>query len=95
MDPQLGQSLDGPSFGLSSELFSVTPCMGILFPILRRNDVFTCWFSFYIFLCFAKCMLGILSFWANILLSVNTYHMSFFVIVLPHQDDILQFQSFA
>ena len=27
---------------------------------------------------------GILSFWANIHLSVNTYHLSSFVIMLPH-----------
>jgi hypothetical protein len=42
----------------------VTPSMGILFPILRRNEVSTCWSSFLIFLCSANCILGILSFWA-------------------------------
>jgi hypothetical protein len=65
--------------------FSVTPSMGILFTILRRNVVSTRWSSsFLIFLCFANCVLGILSFWANIHLSVSTYHVCSFVIDLPH-----------
>jgi uncharacterized membrane protein len=63
---------------------SVTPSMGILFPILRRNKVSTCWSSFLIFLCFANCILGILSFWANIHLSVSANQVSSFVIGLPH-----------
>jgi hypothetical protein len=43
---------------------SVTPSMGILFAILRRNKVSTHWSSFFlIFLCFANCILDILSFW--------------------------------
>jgi hypothetical protein len=59
--------------------------MSILFPILRRNEVSTLWSSFLlIFLCFANCILGILSFWANILLSVSAYLMTSFVIGLPH-----------
>jgi hypothetical protein len=41
---------------------SVTPSMGILFPLLRR----------------------ILSFWANIHLSVSGYYVCSFVIGLPH-----------
>jgi hypothetical protein len=64
---------------------SVTPSMGVLFPILRRGEVSTFWSSFFLsFMCFANCMLGILSFWANIHLSVNAYHVSSFVIGLPH-----------
>jgi hypothetical protein len=64
---------------------SVTPSMGILFPILRRNEVSTLWSSFFlIFLCFANCLFGILSFWANIHLSVSAYQVSSFVIGLPH-----------
>jgi hypothetical protein len=52
---------------------SVTPSMGILFPIRRRNEVSIGWSSFFlIFLCFANCILGILSFWANIHLMINT-----------------------
>jgi hypothetical protein len=46
---------------------SVTPSMGVLFPILRRSKVPTLWSSFFLsFMCFANCVLGILSFWANI-----------------------------
>jgi hypothetical protein len=50
--------------------------MGILFPILRRNEVSTLWASFFLsVICFANYILGILSFWANI-----HYHVSSFVI---------------
>ena len=72
-------------FVLAPNFVSVTPFMGILFPILRRNEVSTHWSSFFlIFLCFANCILGILSFWANIHLSVSAYHVCSFVIGLPH-----------
>jgi hypothetical protein len=65
--------------------FSVTPFMGILFPILKSNEVSTHWFSlFLIFLCFANCILGVICFWANIHLIVNAYLMTSFVIELPH-----------
>jgi hypothetical protein len=41
--------------------------MGVLFPILRRNEVSTlCSLFFLIFMCFTNYILGILSFWANI-----------------------------
>jgi hypothetical protein len=64
---------------------SVTPSLGILFPILRRDEESTLWTSFFLsFMCFANCILGILSFWANIHLSVSAYHVSSFVIGLPH-----------
>ena len=64
---------------------SVTPPMGILLPILRRNKVSILWSSFFLsFMCFANCILGILSFWANIRLSVSVYHVCSFVIGLPH-----------
>ena len=63
----------------------ITPSMGILFPILRRNKVSTPWSSFFLgFMCFANCILGILCFWANICLSVSAYNMCSFVIGLPH-----------
>jgi hypothetical protein len=35
MDPQVGQSLDGPSFVSAPNFVSVTPSLGVLFPILR------------------------------------------------------------
>jgi hypothetical protein len=75
-------------FVLPPNFVSVTPSMGIMFPMLRRNEVSMNWSSFFlIFLCFANCILGILSFWANIHLSVSAYHVDFFfffVIGLPH-----------
>jgi hypothetical protein len=58
--------------------------MGILFLILRWNEVSTHWSSlFLIFLCFANCILGILCFCANIHLSVSAYLSASFVIGLP------------
>jgi hypothetical protein len=59
--------------------------MGVLFSILRRNEVSTLWSLFFlIFLCFANYILGILSFWANICLSVSAYQVTSFVSGLPH-----------
>jgi hypothetical protein len=73
------------SFVLAPNFVSVTPFMGILFPILRRNEVSTHWsFLFLIFLCFTNCILGVLCFWANMHLSVSAYLMTSFVIGLPH-----------
>jgi hypothetical protein len=58
--------------------------MDILFPILR-NEISTLWSSFFLsFMCFANCILGVLSFWANSHLPVSAYHVSSFVIGLPH-----------
>jgi hypothetical protein len=64
---------------------SVTPSMVILFPLLRRIEVFTLWSSSFLsFMCFSNCILGIPSFWANIHLSVRAYHVCSFVIELPY-----------
>jgi hypothetical protein len=64
---------------------SVTPSMSVLLPILRRGEVSTLWSSFFLSsMCFANCILGIPSFWANIHLSVSAYQVSSFVIGLPH-----------
>jgi hypothetical protein len=66
---------------------SVTPSMSVFFLIIRRCKVSTLWSSFFLsFMCFANCnlYLGYSKFWANIHLSVSTYHLSFFVIGLPH-----------
>ena len=70
--------------GSALNFVSAIPSMGILFPILRRNEVFSLQSSFLIFMCFTNCILGILSFWANVHLSVSTYHLNSFVIGLPH-----------
>ena len=57
---------------------SVTPSMGVLFPILGRDKVSTLWSSFFLsFMCFANCILGILSFQTNIHLSVSVNHVCF------------------
>ena len=72
-------------FVLAPNFDSLTPFMGILFPILRRNEVSTHLSSlFLIFLLFANCILGVLCFWANIHLSVSAYLMTYFMIGLPH-----------
>jgi hypothetical protein len=66
---------------------SVTPSMGVLFPILRRGIVSTLQSSFFLsFMCLANCILylGYPRFGANIHLSVSTYCVSSFVNVLPH-----------
>ena len=64
---------------------SLSPYMGILLPLLRRIEVPTLWSSFFLsFMCFENCILGILSFWANIYLSMSAYHVCSFVIALPH-----------
>jgi hypothetical protein len=71
---------------LTPNFVSVTPFMGILFTILRRNEVSTHWSSsFLIFLCFANGMLGILSFWVNIHLSDSAYLGISFVIGLLYK----------
>ena len=55
------------SFISALNFVSVAPSMGILLPILRTSEISTLWPSFFLsFMCFANCILGILSFWANI-----------------------------
>jgi hypothetical protein len=72
-------SVSAPNF------VSVTPSMGILFPILRRNEVSTLWSSFFLsFMSPANYILGILSFCANIHLSVSAYLVCSFVTGLLH-----------
>jgi cytochrome bd-type quinol oxidase subunit 2 len=63
----------------------VTPSMVILFPFLRQTEVSTVRSFFFLsFMCFETSILGTLSFWANIYLSVSTCHVYSFVIGLPH-----------
>jgi len=65
---------------------SVTPSMDILFPILRRIEVSTLWSSFFLsFMCFANCILDILSFWANI--SIRSLGLSLSPPPLPLSPD--------
>jgi hypothetical protein len=64
---------------------SVTPSMGVLFPLLKRIKESTFWSSFFLSsMWFMISILGIPSFWANIHLSVSAYHVCSFVIGLPH-----------
>jgi hypothetical protein len=63
--------------------------MCILFFLLRRTEVSTLWSSFFLsFMCYLNCILGILSFWANIHLSVSTYHVHSLWLGYLTQDDL-------
>jgi hypothetical protein len=60
--PSLGSLWIVHPFILAANFISVNPFMGILFDLLRRNEVFTRWSSLIlIFLCFANCILQIVS----------------------------------
>jgi heme A synthase len=66
-------------------IISVYPSMGIVFLLLRRNEVSTLWSSFFLsYMWSVNCILGILNLGANIDLSVSAYHVYSFVIWLPH-----------
>jgi hypothetical protein len=52
--------------------------------LLRKIEVARLWSSFLSFMWFLNSIVGILRFWANIHLSVSTYHVCSFVIGLPH-----------
>jgi hypothetical protein len=85
MDPQIWKSLDGPSFCLSSKLCFCNSVHGCFVPNSKKGQsVHTLVFILLDFMCFVSCILGILRFWANIHLSVVKYHVSSFVIGLPH-----------
>jgi hypothetical protein len=74
-----GREVSAPHF------VSIFPPVGILFPFLRSAEVSILWTSFFLsFMWSVNCILGILSFRANIHLLVSTYHVSSFVIGLPH-----------
>ena len=69
----------------ASHFVSVMPPIGILILHLRKVDISTLWVSFFLsFMRFMNCIFGILSFWANIRLSVSAYHVCSFVIGLSH-----------
>jgi hypothetical protein len=57
--------------------------LSILFPLLRRTEASTIWSFFLSFMSFVNCILGIASFWANIHLSVSTYHVNYFMTGMP------------
>jgi hypothetical protein len=64
---------------------SIFAPVSILFSFLRRTEAPALWSSFSLsFMWFVNCILGILSFGANIHLSVSAYDVCSLVIVLPH-----------
>jgi hypothetical protein len=65
----------------------VSPPVGVLFFLLRRTKASTLWSSFFLdFTWPVNCILGIMSFWATIHLSLSTYHVCSFVIRLTHSE---------
>ena len=85
MDPQVGQSLDGTSFSLTFEPWLCNSFHGYFVPHSNKEQsIHTLVFLLLEFHVFCNCILGILSFWANIHLTVSAYNVSSFVIGLPH-----------
>ena len=85
IDPQVGQSLHGHSFSLCSKVCLCNYFHGYFVPPSKKDrSIHTLIFLLLEFMCFANCILGILSFRANIHLSVSGYHVCSFVIGLPH-----------
>jgi hypothetical protein len=58
--------------------------LSILFLLLRNTEASTLWSSFLSFTCSVNFILDILNFGTNTHLSVSTYHVRYFVTVLPH-----------
>jgi hypothetical protein len=86
MYPRVWQSLDGPSFHLSSKLCFCNSFHGsFVLNSKKEQSVHTLVviLEFHV-LQIVSYILGILSFWANIHLSVSTYCVISFVIGLPH-----------
>ena len=86
-DGSSGGAVSGWPFlqSLFYDLSLLTPPKGILFPLLRRTKASTLWSSFFLsFMWSVNCILGILSFWANIHLLVSAYYLCSFVIGLLH-----------
>ena len=63
---------------------SLFPPVSILFPLLKMTEASTLWSFFFSFMWSVNCISGISSFWANIHLSVSSYHVCSFVTGLPH-----------
>ena len=69
--------------GSSPNFVFISPQMVVLIHLLRKIKVSTLWSSFFLsFMLSVNCIMGILSFWANIHLSWSTYHVCSFVIGL-------------
>ena len=64
---------------------SIFPPVSVLFSLLRRTEMSKLWFSFFLsFIWSVSRILGVLNFWANIHLSVSTYHVCSSMAGLPH-----------
>ena len=74
---------------------SIFAPVSILLPLLRRIKALTLWSSFPLlsFMWSVNCILGILSFWANIHLSVSAYHVCSFMTELPNSGWYFQVPS--
>jgi hypothetical protein len=87
MDPRVWQSLDGSFFHLSSKICLCNAFYGRIVPNSKKGKcphfgLCSSWVSHVSQI--VSYILGILSFWANIHLSVSSYHVSSFVIGLSH-----------
>ena len=67
--------------GSSANFVFVSPHMFVLISLLRKIKVSMLLSSFFLS---CECIMGILSFWANIHLSWSAYNVCYFVFVLPH-----------
>jgi hypothetical protein len=75
MDPQVRQSLDGHSFSLCSTLCVCISSHGYFVPPSKKGrSIHTLVFLLLGFMWSINCILGILSFWADIHLSVSAYY---------------------
>jgi hypothetical protein len=81
MDSLVGQSLDGFSFCLNSELYLCNSFHGYFVSPSKKDQ---CIYTLVFLLLEFHVFVGILSFWANIHLSVTAYHVCSFVIGFPH-----------
>ena len=96
MNPQVGQSLDGPSFSLFSTLCICISSCQYFVPCFKKDQSFYTLAFLLEFHLFFELYLGYSNFWANIQLTVSTYHMFSFVIGLSHSNkwDLIKLQSF-
>jgi hypothetical protein len=73
-----------PSFTQISPSLYLLWLFCFLFKVGLKHPI---WFSFLLsFIWSVSCIIDVLSFWANIHLSVSTYHICPFVFRLPHSE---------
>lgn len=85
MNSEVGQSMGGLSFSLCSTLYLHICSSEYFVLLLRRTEAPTLWSSFSLsFIRSVNSILGIQNFSANIHLSVSPFHVSSFLIGLPH-----------